>query len=250
MPETVIVDGRTLPVVATRYAQARGIRLKPCAISGAVKISLPARGGVREAIALLESHRGWLATQVATWPVAVPFVDGTLLPFDGGELLVDWDAARALRVMRAGDRLLVGGPAAGVADRVKRWLLREARTALLPETQHLAARVDRPLTRVALGDPAGRWGSCNARTGSINYSWRLIMAPTRVRQSVVAHEVAHLVHANHGPGFWALVAELDPHAGESKRWLARHGRGLHLVGRPGVHAPPPERLGLRHVQPA
>ncbi|MBB6228150.1 M48 family metallopeptidase [Polymorphobacter multimanifer] len=225
------MNGRTLPVVATRYAQARAIRLKPCAIAGAVKISLPARGGVREAIDLLESHRGWLAAQVAKWPVAVPFVHGTRLPFDGGELLVDWDEARSLRVLRAGDRLLVGGPAAGVADRVKRWLLREARAALLPETQCLATSVDRTLARVALGDPVGRWGSCNARTGSINYSWRLILAPAWVRQSVVAHEVAHLVHANHGPGFWALVAELDSRAGESKRWLGRHGRGLHLVGR-------------------
>jgi hypothetical protein len=48
---------------------------------------------------------------------------------------------------------------------------------------------------------------------------------------VVAHEAAHLVHANHGSSFWALVATLDARAAESKRWLARHGRGLHLIGR-------------------
>ncbi len=228
----VVVNGQALPLVATRYRAARAIRLKPCAISGAIKLSLPARGGVREALDLIESHRGWLAAQVAKWPAPVPFAPSALVPFDGGTLLIDWEPSRGLRVMREGDRLLVGGPSAGISDRVRRWLTAQARTRLVLETARQAARVGRPVNRVALNDPAGRWGSCNARAGSINYSWRLMLAPAWVRDSVVAHEVAHLVHPNHGRDFWALVATLDGREAESKRWLARHGRGLHLVGRP------------------
>lgn len=220
-----------LPIVATRYVQARAVRLKPCAVAGVVKISLPARGGVREALNLLENHRGWLAMQVAKWPAAMPFKPGKPLLFDGGELLIDWNAGHAMRVARHNDRLLVGGPEAGVADRVKRWLMTQARAALVPETQRLAAMVHRDLKRVALNDPAGRWGSCNAHTGSINYSWRLILAPAWVRNAVVAHEVAHLVHANHGREFWALVSELDSGAAASKHWLALHGRTLQMAGR-------------------
>lgn len=231
LPATVAVNGRELPVVATRYAQARGVRMRACAVSGAVKISLPARGGVAEALALLESHRGWLAAQVARWPEAVPFAHGVRVPFAGGALVIDWDAARPLRVVQDGERLLVGGPEAGVGDRVKRHLVRAARAELVPETERLAGLVGRPLNGVTLNDPRGRWGSCNKATARINYSWRLVMAPPAVLRSVAAHEVAHLVHANHGREFWALVATLDMQAEASKRWLARHGRGLHLVGR-------------------
>jgi hypothetical protein len=227
----VDVNGRVLPLVATRYAAARGVRMRACAVSGSIKLSLPARGGVAEALALLESHQGWLAAQVAKWPDVVRFAPGVRVPFAGVELLVDWDAARGLRVVRDGERLLVGGPEAGVGDRVKRWLMREARAVLAPETAQIAGQLGFKAVSVRLNDPRGRWGSCNKLRASINYSWRLIMAPPPVLRSVVAHEVAHLVHANHGREFWALVAELDAHADASKRWLARHGRGLHLIGR-------------------
>lgn len=231
LPEVVRVNGRDLPLVATRYAQARGVRMRACAVSGTVKISLPARGGVPQALALLESHAGWLAAQVARWPDVVPFVHGARVPFAGGAIVIDHDEDRSLRLVLDGDRLLVGGPKAGVSDRVKRFMVRGARAALVPETHRLARLVGRPVNAVTLNDPSGRWGSCNKASARINYSWRLVMAPPAVMRSVAAHEVAHLVHANHGREFWALVAELDSEASTSKRWLARHGRGLHLVGR-------------------
>ena len=45
-------------------------------------------------------------------------------------------------------------------------------------------------------------------SGAIRYSWRLILAPTHLLRWVVAHEVAHRRHMDHGPQFRALEAEL------------------------------------------
>ena len=87
------------------------------------------------------------------------------------------------------------------------------------------------MARVGIGDPLSRWGSCSSG-GTIRYSWRLVMAPDFVRRATVAHEVAHLVHMNHGPVFHALVAELhgaDPRP--ARLWLRREGAGLHGIGR-------------------
>jgi hypothetical protein len=45
---------------------------------------------------------------------------------------------------------------------------------------------------------------------------------------VVAHEVAHLIHFDHGPGFHGLLNEL--YEGDIKaanRWLKKHGRSLY-----------------------
>ncbi|WP_416907854.1 MAG: M48 family metallopeptidase [Polymorphobacter sp.] len=229
LPATVVVGERVLPLVVRRYRAAQGVKMRACAVSGSVRLSLPARGGEAQALALLESHAGWLAAQVARWPAAVRLVPGAWVPFEGGELLIDWEAARPVRVVRTGDRLVLGGPEVAVGDRVKRWLMPEARARLEPETVRLAAAVGRTGVAVRLGDPKGRWGSCNKASGRINYSWRLVMAPPEVLRSVVAHEVAHLVHADHGRDFWALVGRLDSHAGPSKRWLAQHGRALQLV---------------------
>ena len=124
----------------------------------------------------------------------------------------------------------IGGPLALLPGRTLRWLQATALADVEPATRRFAAQVARPVTQVRVGDPRARWGSC-AAGGRIAYSWRLILAPAFVRTNVVAHEVAHLVHANHGADFWALVARLDPGTAASRRWLRRHGAALHWVGR-------------------
>ncbi|GAB3991094.1 M48 family metallopeptidase [Nocardioides marmoraquaticus] len=50
-----------------------------------------------------------------------------------------------------------------------------------------------------------RWGSCTSGTGEIRLSDRLRTMPTWVQDYVLVHELAHLVHPDHGADFWALV---------------------------------------------
>ena len=59
------------------------------------------------------------------------------------------------------------------------------------------------------------------------FSWRLILAPPEVSDYVAAHEVAHLVHMDHSPAFWAVVAELFPAYAEARQWLRGQGATLH-----------------------
>ncbi|MCC8123804.1 MAG: M48 family metallopeptidase [Oscillospiraceae bacterium] len=54
-----------------------------------------------------------------------------------------------------------------------------------------------------------RWGSCSGK-GSINFSWRLIMADDDVIDYVVVHELAHIKELNHSARFWAVVASVLP----------------------------------------
>ena len=79
--------------------------------------------------------------------------------------------------------------------------------------------------------PRSRWGSCSSQ-GRIRLSWRLILAPPEVRRYVVAHEVAHLVHLDHGREFKALEARLfGPGPGRGESELRRVGPRLRRVGR-------------------
>ena len=109
-----------------------------------------------------------------------------------------------------------------------RWLKAQALARLETETRDLAAKAEVQVKRVGVGDPSSRWGSCSS-SGTIRYSWRLIMAPEFVRRATVAHEVAHLVHMNHGPDFWSLCRDLCPRMEEAKRWLKRNGTMLHAL---------------------
>jgi predicted metal-dependent hydrolase len=201
--------GREVPVVIARSPRAR----------------------LADVEKFLAAHHGWIATRVAKWPVAVPFTPGAAIPFDGASLSIDWSLANPRGVWRVDDRLVIGGPEATVPGRTLRWLRAAALADMVPATHAIAALIDRQVTGIAVRDPAGRWGSCSSR-GTIGYSWRLILAPPGVRQSVVAHEVAHLVHPNHGRDFWKLATDLtDGDLTAARAWLAANGAALHWVGR-------------------
>jgi predicted metal-dependent hydrolase len=70
-----------------------------------------------------------------------------------------------------------------------------------------------------------RWGSCTPR-GRVDFNWKIIMAPNRVVDYVVVHELCHLNQHDHSPQFWKLVENIMPDYLECKEWLRVHGAGL------------------------
>jgi predicted metal-dependent hydrolase len=72
----------------------------------------------------------------------------------------------------------------------------------------LARRHDLPRPRSVrwADNQRSRWGSCSVDTRDIRISTRLAECPSWVLDYVLVHELAHLVEANHGPAFDALVA--------------------------------------------
>ena len=111
-------------------------------------------------------------------------------------------------------------------------LKREARRDLTARVEVHCRTLGLPMPRIGLGDPRGRWGSLRARArASLRFSWRLVLAPPAVLDYVAAHEVAHLMHANHSPNFWAVVRALVGDERPWRRWLKTHGSALHAAGR-------------------
>ncbi len=73
-----------------------------------------------------------------------------------------------------------------------------------------------------------RWGSCSPATGAIRLSTNLEGMPAWVVDSVIVHELAHLLEANHGPRFQALVRRYERYE-ESRTYLRGVAFGM---GRP------------------
>lgn len=70
-----------------------------------------------------------------------------------------------------------------------------------------------------------KWGSCSS-SGTLGINWRLVMAPPKILDYVVIHELAHLEEANHTDAFWSLVAEYDPEYMEHAEWLEENSAEL------------------------
>jgi predicted metal-dependent hydrolase len=218
-------------VEVVRNARARRARLSVDPASGRVRLTLPRRAALGQYAKWVEDHRDWIDTQRARLPQPRPFVDGAAIPLGDDLLTIDWDETRQRTIRREGERLMCGGPPEALARRVEAWLKREAKRLLAEETAYYAAKAGVTVDSVSIGDPKGRWGSCTS-SGRIRYSWRLILAPSHVRRSTVAHEVAHRIHLNHSPAFHALADSLfegDPKP--SRAWFRANGASLHWYGR-------------------
>ncbi len=81
---------------------------------------------------------------------------------------------------------------------------------------------------IKISDAKTRWGSCGAK-GTLNFSWRLIMAPLEVIDLVVVHEVVHLEQQNHSRLFWDKVKSILPDYETRDRWLKENN---HLINIP------------------
>jgi len=224
------VAGRTIPLEIHRVPRARRIILTSLPHKGVFRLSLPKRVSLARGMAFVDERHDWIAEALARWPAVQTVGHGSRIPFDGEELVVEWEEKAGRRAVRVGNRLIVGGPEAHVPVRVARFLKDAALKDLTERTLALAARHQLTVADVSIGDPGARWGSCSWQK-KIRFSWRLICAPAFVRQYVVAHEVAHLRHMDHSAAFWAFNAELygGPVA-PARAWLRAHGSSLHRIG--------------------
>ncbi len=214
-----------------RNPRARRLKLTLDRVSGRARLVLPARAALKPALAWAGAQAAWLAEQRARLPQVQPFAIGLVLTIDDRPVTILRGEGARRTLAFDGATLSVAGPIETLPRRVEAWLKRRALDLLTEETAYYAARAGVSVTRVAVGDPRGRWGSC-ASDGAIRYSWRLILAPRFVRRATVAHEVAHRVHMDHSPAFHALVATLygeDPTP--ARQWLRAHGASLHGFGR-------------------
>lgn len=94
-----------------------------------------------------------------------------------------------------------------VARIEKKRAIRETPVDLVVRAAELAERYDLP-EPAEIGwvtNQESRWGSCSIGSGRIRISARLVTAPTWVLDYVVLHELTHLVEADHGPAFHALM---------------------------------------------
>ena len=101
----------------------------------------------------------------------------------------------------------------------------KARLDLTERAEAFALRIGVSYGRISIRHQKTKWGSCSSK-GNLNFNCLLMMAPERVRDYVVAHELCHRKHMNHSPAFWSEVERVLPDYREARKWLKMHGQEL------------------------
>jgi predicted metal-dependent hydrolase len=228
--EAALEAALPLPIEIRRLKNARRLRLRFDEAAGLLKLTCPWRTSRRAALAWALDQSEWIAAQIARAEAPEPFAPGASIPVEGREVRIAWREDWPRTPLLHEGELRCGGPADALARRIETFLKRRARDTLSADIAEYAAAAGATPRSVTSGDAATRWGSCSSQ-GRIRMSWRLILAPPQVRRYVAAHEVAHLVHLNHGPQFKSLEARLfGPGLAEAKATLRRIGPRLRRIG--------------------
>lgn len=191
-----------------RSARARRSRLT-ITDSGSVVVVLPTRAPVRVADELVAQHGAWIerhAARMAERRLALAMRPS--LAF-GRTMMVNGQS-QVLRASTASERAAL-----------ERGLRRQARTVISDRVAARAVEMGIDYSRIAIRDQRTRWGSAS-RSGTLSFSWRLILAPPEVLDYVVVHELAHLRVAGHGKSFWRAVEGHHGGVTAARKWLRDH----------------------------
>ena len=84
-----------------------------------------------------------------------------------------------------------------------------------------AARLGVQPGNITIRNQKTRWGSCSAK-GNLNFNCILMLTPPEVIDSVVVHELCHLIEMNHSARFYQKVYSVYPEYDRWHSWLKEH----------------------------
>ena len=108
---------------------------------------------------------------------------------------------------------------------LERWYKEKAIEILTEKTNRYAKIIGVSPTAVSVGDYKSKWGSCSIE-GKISYNWKIIIAPSRVLEYIVIHELCHMLEHNHSKEYWRHVNTYCKDFKESRKWLRMNGKYL------------------------
>jgi hypothetical protein len=111
--------------------------------------------------------------------------------------------------------------------RMHDWYKKQAQKEISQRTKIIAVKLNLKYSTLKISNAKTNWGSCGPRN-SLNFNWRLIMAPERVVGYVIIHELMHILEKNHSAKFWNKVATVMPEYKTARKWLRENSKVLTL----------------------
>jgi len=186
---------------------------------------------------LLKDKNRWIKNKIAAQQAVTPasekeFVSGESFSYLGRNYRLKVKRGAFTPVKLIEGRLVATLPNGAekphmVRNALVRWYRTQAEPKLIEKTQRCADIVGVEPSAIGIKTYKARWGSCNAK-GRIDYNWKLIMAPHRIVDYVVVHELCHLKHYNHSTDYWKQVERIMPEFRQCRDWLKSNGGGLNL----------------------
>jgi len=224
-------SGFITEIIRTNRKKSADIRVEDGAVSMIVPIEL-ADDRIHQ---ILKDKRSWINNKIVLHREALPvstkeYVSGESLSYLGRNYRLKVDHGHFKPVKLVQGRLVATVPDGKtnphmVRNALVRWYKYNAELKFQDKAKRYAEIIGVEPAGVGIKSFKSRWGSCSVK-GKINFNWTIIMAPNRIVDYVVVHELCHLKHHDHSSRFWKCVERVIPDYMECKEWLKVNGRGL------------------------
>lgn len=205
-------------------------------------VRAPMSATIDDVEAVLESRQEWILEKLfglaeqESPPYPKEYLSGEKLPYKGRQYpleVVEADVAQP-ELSFDGERFTLrthrfDAPGDSVSIRRKRqsvvdWFIRRAHRDLPERVPRYSSRLGVSDIDVSVREMNARWGEHD--DGVVQLNWRLILAPVRIQDYVIVHELAHEIHDDHSDAFWNTVGTLIPDYYDRREWLRLHGNTL------------------------
>lgn len=234
--ENEYIDGNGFiaEVIRTNRIKTADVRVE----EGAVSVVVPKDTDGERIVRILSDKRKWIKNKITLHREAIPvsdkqFVSGESFSYLGRNYRLKVKRGRFKPVKLVQGRLVVTVPK-GVEEQYMirnaliRWYKSHAEQKLQEKVERYAEIVGVKPKSIGVREFKSRWGSCHAN-GDIQFNWKIVIAPNRIVDYVVVHELCHMKQHDHSPKFWKLVSKVIPDYLECKEWLRVNGKYLTVI---------------------
>lgn len=224
-------NGFIAEVIRTNRRKTADVRVE----EGAVSVVVPIDTSAEKIDQLLSAKRTWIKEKLAIQREMIPpssksFVSGEAFSYLGRNYRLKVEAGNFAPVKLVHGRLVVTAPEGAqqshiIRNALVRWYKRQAEHKLKEKVLRFAPMIGVEPTGVGVRSFKSRWGSCQ-QSGRLEFNWKVVMAPNRMVDYVVKHELCHLLHHDHSPEFWRSVSRVMPDYEYCRIWLKENASAL------------------------
>ncbi len=108
-----------------------------------------------------------------------------------------------------------------------KWFRNMARVRFQERVDYYLPYTGKTYNTIRIKEQKGCYGSCSSKC-NLNFNWKCVLAPPKVLDYIVVHELCHLIQMNHSREFWAEVERILPNYKTYRAWLRENGKFLEI----------------------
>ena len=191
-----------------------------------VEIRTPSKKSQKQIDSLVQKNAKWIFKKQLLAkeekPFKLTFEHGSRLPFFGRNYLLDVKETKKSESFSLKNGKFIARVNKISKARVRKMYLEWSKKKALPlfekAVKKYSKKIKSDYNKILVKNQKNRWGSVS-KNATINFNQKVIRAPSKIVDYIVAHEVCHLKIPNHSSNYWKLLKSVMPDYEEKKEWL-------------------------------